>query len=262
MALEETALELNGLRTLNAGNRGPFTLDGTRTFIVGHTQVAVIDPGPADEAHTQAIVQALEHAQRVSILLTHGHPDHVGAVAQLAAELEHGEGGVRPDVRVLGSGHPLAEPLTPGTEIGTDAGTLIAHALPGHTADHTGFEWRERSVLFVGDHLLGEGSTTWVAEYLGCVGDYLESLDRVDALEAAVLMPTHGPPLLDPSETVARFRAHRLARLEQVATAMLAQPGADADDLVRAVYGASLPPGMTGAARASIEAMREHIAAH
>ncbi len=219
---------------------------------MGRRSVAIIDPGPDVDDHVRALVSAVQDADEVGILLTHGHADHAGSAARLAGELDapvHGPEGVTPVTRVLGD----------GDEVVTDDGTLVAIHTPGHTREHLAFHWPERSAVFVGDPLLGRGDTTWVAEYPGCVADYFESLERVAALDTAVLYPTHGPPLDDPAEALRRFGDHRRARIEEVREARAAHPDADADALVDVVYGDTVPRAMRGAARKSLEAVLHHL---
>ena len=135
-------------RVLNAGNRGPFTLDGTRSYLIGHEQVVVIDPGPDVEDHVRALSLALKDVPQVRILLTHGHGDHSGGAAALAQRLGS---------PVHGPASTPFSPLIEGTPIPTDAGHLIPIATPGHTRDHLAFFWPAAGALFVGDLLLGRG---------------------------------------------------------------------------------------------------------
>ena len=236
------------MRTLTANNPGLFTLDGTRTYVVGRAECAVIDPGPADDAHLAALLDLLAGAHRISVLLTHGHADHAAGAADLAE---------RAGATVWGSG-PGASPLAGGEAVSTDEGELVALATPGHTPDHLSFHWPAARAAFVGDLLLGRGDTTWVAEYPGCVRDYLESLDRLEALDLAVLHPAHGPDLTDPSADIARFREHRRERIRQVAHARARHPHGDLDVIVQDVYGGQIPSSMLGAARESVRAILDH----
>ncbi len=243
----------DGLRILNAGNRGLFTLDGTRTHLVGHREVAVIDPGPHDPIHVAVLIDELRDASRVRVLLTHGHDDHAGAARPLAEAL---------GCDVLGPGDTGTRPLRDAGLVPTDAGDLVAISTPGHAEQHLCYSWPARSAVFVGDLLLGEGDTTWVAGYSGCVEDYLDSLRRVQALAPEMLYPAHGPPLDRPNEAIERFRAHRLHRIDQVVRGLRETPGADAGALVDRIYGPSLPAGMVRAAVASVEALIEYAKAH
>ena len=235
------------LRWVDAGNAGPFTLEGTRSYIVGQRRVAVIDPGPALPSHVAALAAKVAGAESVVLLLTHGHPDHAGAAPALAARL--GAGILGASFRALGD----------QVAVDTDMGGLTALSTPGHARDHLVFHWQDQRVVFVGDLLLGAGETTWVGGYSGCVGDYLASLDRVESLGAGILLPAHGLPVFDPVSRLGRYRAHRRARVAQVERALAARPDASVDELLTEVYGESIPEGLLAAARGSLAAMIEHV---
>lgn len=238
------------LRSLLAPNPGPFTLDGTRTYIVGRDRPAVIDPGPDIESHVDALANAVSGASDVRILLTHGHGDHAGAASALAGRL---------GCPILGAGHPDARPLADGRATGTDAGELIALRTPGHSADHLAFHWPSRRALFCGDLLLGRGETTWIGEYEGCVADYLDSLERLRHLDLDVIHPTHGPAIEDVEATLDAYESHRRERIEQVAGALRERPDASAGELVEAIYGSEIPEGLEEAARRSVEVIVHHL---
>ncbi|MDT8370036.1 MAG: MBL fold metallo-hydrolase [Longimicrobiales bacterium] len=242
---------MDGLRSLRAENPGPFTLDGTRSWIVGSVDVAIVDIGPAVEPHLRAVAAAVRDAERVTLLLTHGHPDHAGGVDAFRK--------LRPDARVVGAGHPAADPLPAGERIATDAGDLVCLPTPGHTRDHLAFHHPERRTLFCGDLLLGEGETTWVAEYPGCVADYLTSLDRVEALDLATIHPAHGPVIDSPRATIDRYAAHREARIAEVRAARARWPSAGFDRIYDEVYASTVPEELRGAAEASLRALLHHV---
>ena len=221
--------------------------------MIGDRDVVVLDPGPDVDSHVRAILLAVEAADRVSIVLTHHHGDHSAAVPRLLERL---------DARVFGPpAPPVTDPLADGGTVDTDVGTLVAVHTPGHTRDHLCYHWPEARALFAGDLLLGSGSTTWVADYPGCVADYLASLDRVRSLAVDVIYPTHGPALTDPGEAVDRFEAHRRTRIEQVADALARAPDAVAQDLLEEVYGSALPEGMRSAALLSLDALVNYVRA-
>lgn len=237
---------------LNAGNAGPFTLDGTRTYRVGRRRVALVDPGPDVERHVRALVDWVGDADEVRVLLTHGHGDHAGAARSVAAALGariHGP------ATVDAVDHPLAD----GDAVETDQGALVAVHTPGHTPDHLCYHWPERAGLFAGDLLLGRGDTTWVADYPGCVADYLASLERIRTLTPAVIWPAHGPALTDVPAALLRFETHRRARIAQVADALEELPDASPSELLPIVYGGSLPPGMERAATLSLAALMDFV---
>jgi len=239
----------------NAGHAGPFTLDGTRTYRIGDRSTVVLDPGPDVVDHVRALLVWLEDAHDVRVVVTHGHRDHAGGARRLADALGvaiHGPAGV--------SGVDVA--LADGDAIATDEGTLVAFDTPGHAEHHLCYAWTERSAMFVGDLLLGQGDTTWVAEYTGCVADYLASLRKVRRSAPRVLYPAHGDPITDVPAALDRYEAHRLSRIRQVADALRAHPDASADELLAAVYGRALPSAMESAARSSLEALVEYVSTH
>lgn len=205
------------------------------------------------EDHVRALALAVSQASTVVVVVTHYHADHAAAAGTLAGLLGGAEVLGPPDVadvtRVLGDGDAVA----------TDAGSLVALQTPGHSKEHLCFSWPDESAVFVGDLLLGAGDTTWVAEYPGCVADYLASLDRLQEIGASVLYPAHGPPLEDPVEAIGRFRQHRLDRIGQVRTVLSGEPEADIDHLLDAVYGPRLPDHMRGAAARSIGALADYV---
>lgn len=214
--------------------------------------MAIIDPGPDVDTHVRALAFRAADAAEVCIVLTHGHSDHSGGARRLADDL---------GAEVFGPDglSEVTKPIGDGDGVDTDEGALVAVHTPGHTRDHLCFHWEARRAVFVGDLMLGHGDTTWVAEYPGCVEDYLQSLTRIDGLDADVLYPAHGPPLEEPRAAIRRFRDHRLDRIEQVRRARAAHPDASADELVHIVYGNTVPESMRGAARESLQAVLHHL---
>lgn len=204
------------------------------------------------ELHVRAVASSVSDAERVAIILTHGHADHAESAPRLAGEL---------GCEVFGP--PGAEGVTvtldDADRVETDEGALITVATPGHTRRHVCLHWPRRSALFAGDLLLGRGDTTWVAEYRGCVADYLSSLERVRSLAPKVIYPAHGPPLTDPANALDRFERHRRDRIRQVQEARAEHPHADLDELLDVVYGDTVPASKRGAARRSLEAVIAHL---
>jgi glyoxylase-like metal-dependent hydrolase (beta-lactamase superfamily II) len=241
-------------RVITAGNGGPLTLEGTRTYLVGDRTVAVIDAGPALDLHLKALRDAVRGAEAVAWVVTHGHGDHAPAARALAAETGAdlwGPAGVE----------GVTRPLADGDRVPTDAGDLIAIDTPGHARHHVGFHWPAARAFFAGDLLLGTGDSVWVGEYPGCVADYLASLERVRDLPVDVIHAAHGPTIDDPEGAIDRFAAHRRARIAQMETLMAARPGATTVELVDAIYGSSLPDGLRRAAEKSVAALEAHILA-
>ncbi len=248
------------MRIVRADNPSPMTLDGTRTFVIGRERPVVVDPGPDDPAHVEAVVAALEGRTPVAILLTHAHPDHAAAAAALArrtgAPVRMARGAL---------GWPFPAPrvdswIADGETVETDDGGLLAVATPGHAPEHLCFLWRgggapAGGALLAGDHFMGEGDTTLVAPPEGDLGAYLRSLDRVEALAPGIIHPAHGPAIPDPAAAVERYRAHRMQRIAQAEAALGAARRAGAAAMVDAVYGGGLHPALRPAAEESLRAI-------
>lgn len=217
------------IRRVTARNPGPFTFTGTGTYIVGRpgpgATVAVIDPGPADDAHLAALLTALDGQTVSHILVTHTHRDHAplsrplasatGAIILAAAPVsrphdtavaieEDDDDDFRPD-RILADGEVVTG----------DGWTLETMATPGHASNHIAFVLREENALFSGDHVMG-WSTTVVAPPDGDMVAYMKSLDAVIARDFATLWPTHGAPVTDPGPFLRAYRDHRLGREAQI----------------------------------------------
>ena len=219
---------------------------------MGERSIAVIDPGPDVQAHVRALVVAAAAADEVRVVLTHGHPDHAAAARPLADEL---------GAEVFGPEMPgiVDRVLHDGDAVETDHGTLVAVHTPGHTEDHLCFHLSAEGALFAGDLILGQGDTTWVAEYPGCVADYFDSLARLRAMDLAVIYPGHGPPLDDPADAIDRFERHRRERVAQVEDALASMSGDDIKDLLDFVYGDTIPSGLEGAAARSLGALVDYV---
>jgi glyoxylase-like metal-dependent hydrolase (beta-lactamase superfamily II) len=215
------------IRRVIANNPGPFTFTGTGTYIVGGgDSVVVIDPGPEDSAHLDAILAAVEGERVTHILITHHHLDHsplarplqekTGAVIYGCAvkELPAEDTGVRteagydrftPDISVCGGGQTIA-----GT-----GWTFEAIATPGHTSNHICYALAQERCCFTGDHIMG-WSTTVVTPPDGDMGAYVASLDLIKARNFKTLWPTHGPPITDVAHFIDEYKAHRFDRERQI----------------------------------------------
>lgn len=205
-----------------APNPGPYTGPGTNTWIVdAGPVVAVVDPGPDDDAHLAALEKRLAGKTVGVVLVTHSHPDHLPLAERFAAP-HHASVRRFPE---LGDGDIVR------------AGNLNLQALhtPGHSADHLAFLIPEDGAVFTGDLILGHGSSM-VTYPEGDVAAYLRSLDRLAALEPRILFPGHWDPVTEAKAKIEEYRRHRLEREEQILAEVRLRPGTAAE-LTRRVYG-------------------------
>lgn len=238
-------------------NPGPMTLDGTNTWILHAAttgEAVVVDPGPDDEQHLNAVLAAVDGlgARVVLTLLTHHHDDHVGGLERWQRMV---------DAPVRGAGH--GEPFTTGERIVVGDVELVALLTPGHTADSVSFVWPQERLLLTGDMILGRG-TTIVAHPDGDLGDYLSSLEVLLAAARehdASLGPAHGPTHPKAAPVIEYYREHRAERLQQVRDALDA--GArDAEDVAQAVVEtvyADVPRQVWPAAKATVQAQLAYL---
>jgi glyoxylase-like metal-dependent hydrolase (beta-lactamase superfamily II) len=235
------------VRRIVAPNPGPFTGPGTNTYLVGIDEVAVVDPGPDDPGHVDAIIGAAMRERVRWIVLTHTHADHWPATRRLAdatgAEvLAYGK---RLD---KGVDLTLDRAIDDGDTIeGTEFGLDVLHT-PGHAPNHLCFRLEEERVLFTGDTVLG-GTYSVVSPGLG--GDmtaYLATLARIERLRLTRICPGHGDVIDEPRATVQDYLAHRKEREGQVLRVLKAGP-ARIGDIVDVLYAAQdLQPKLVEAA--------------
>lgn len=238
-----------GLVIVRADNPGPMTLDGTRTYVVGTSRVAVIDPGPVDVDHLSRLYGAIAGRQVATVLLTHAHADHSGLARETSRALGVPVQASAETLEILGiDGIAVidGESVAPASDVG-----LVALRSPGHSRDHTTYFSEPGRWLFTGDLVLGEGSSA-ILHPDGSVTSCLSSLARLCALRPTKLLPGHGPPVHDGLEALERYRTHRLDREHQVVRA-LTSGARDIPAIREAVYG-TLPEGLIWAAEASIAA--------
>jgi glyoxylase-like metal-dependent hydrolase (beta-lactamase superfamily II) len=224
------------VRRVVANNPGLMTGPGTNTYLVGIDEVAVIDPGPDDERHVEAIVGASMRERVRWVLLTHTHPDHWPAAARLreqtGAEVaafgkfpKADEVDLRID-RVIGDGDTID-----GTEF-----RLEALLTPGHAPNHLCFVLEEERVLFTGDHVLNGTTTVVNPQRGGDMVQYLASLERLRKLRRiARICPGHGDVIDDPKAVLDEYVAHRKMRERQIVKALQAGP-AKINELVERLY--------------------------
>ena len=255
------------IRRVIARNPSPFTFHGTGTYIIGHGEVAIIDPGPALPEHVDALLDAVRGETITHILVTHTHRDHSPA-CQLLQQVcaapsyafgAHGAG--RDDVgSVVEEGGDYE--FTPDHVV-TD-GTIIQGLnwsaecvyTPGHTSNHVCYQLRETKTLFSGDHVMG-WSTSVIVPPDGDMGRYLTSLEKLLTRDDAVYWPTHGPSVDDPKTLVRALIQHRQEREQQILTC-LRQGLNKIDQMLPRMY-PELPERMTPAAARSTLAALLHL---
>lgn len=214
------------VRRVLARNPSPFTYTGTQTYLVGDGgDVAVIDPGPDEAEHLDALIEAVGDAKVSAILCTHTHRDHSPAAAPLAkrtgapiigcAALTLQDDGPRADAAF----DPTYRPdrvLADGEAVSGDGWTLVAVATPGHTSNHLCFALPETGALFTGDHVMG-WSTSVISPPDGDMTAYLESLGKLyDRLQDRIYFPAHGPCVEKPRQLVRGMIGHRRQREKQI----------------------------------------------
>ncbi len=252
------------IRRVLARNASPFSYTGTQTYIVGHGDVAVIDPGPYgdDPAHVGELVRILEGERIVAIVCTHTHRDHSPAAAPLkaatgapiigCAPLMLSDDGPRADAgfdptyapdRVLEDGEQLSGPET------GDAWTLTAVHTPGHTSNHLCYALEEEKALFSGDHIMG-WSTTVVSPPDGDMADYMRSLQLLIDRDDAIYYPAHGKPVDNPQRLARGMMGHRKQREGQILRLIERGVGA-IPDMVAEMY-KGIDPRLHGAAGRSV----------
>ena len=256
-----------GLRRILAPNPSPMTFRGTNTYLLGETEIAVIDPGPRDRAHLDAILGALRPGQRIThVLVTHAHLDHSPLARDLAAAtgapvLAHGDARAGRSAvmeRLVAEGlsgggegvdhdfRPDVE-LADGAEIAGAGWRLLALHTPGHLGNHMCFALGE--TLFTGDLVMGWASSI-VSPPDGDLGDFMRSCARLAARRWDRFHPGHGAPVLEPAARLDWLLAHRRQREAQILAALDERPG-NAADLARRIY-ADTPPALLPAATRNV----------
>lgn len=257
------------VRRVIAPNPGPFTFTGTCSYIVGRGEVAVIDPGPADEAHLATLLAALCGERVTRILVTHTHKDHSpgaralgratgapvwGCAAHIPAK-DHPSG--RLDASHDTDYAPDVE-MRDGDALRGAGFTLTAVHTPGHASNHLCFALHEEAALFSGDHVMA-WSTTVVAPPDGDMAAYMASLERLGARNEEVYYPGHGAPALSARRYVRGLAAHRRQR-ENAILARVREGDGDIATIVSRIY-AGLDPRLVRAASLSVLAHLQDMTA-
>lgn len=260
------------VRRLTANNPGPFTFHGTNTYLVGDRTLVVIDPGPDDDSHFEALIRAIGGRDVSHILVTHTHVDHSPLAARLkgvtgaqilaegphrpARELHLGE--INP---LDASGDQSFDPdlrLSHGDVVQGSGFALEAVFTPGHTANHMAFALAGTGMLFSGDHVMA-WATSIVAPPDGAMADYMASLDLMLARPETVYFPGHGGPVHKAHEFVRALRTHRRMR-EAAILARIRAGDRTIPQIVSVIY-RDTDPRLHGAAALSVLAHLEDLVA-
>lgn len=240
------------VRLILAPNPSPMTFTGTNTYLFGNKNICVIDPGPDDDQHLTAILNAIEPGQQISaILCTHAHLDHTplsaalqeasGAPTYAFGTAFEGESARMSDLRagsLLGGGEGIDANFVPnirladGDKVKLGDTQIEAIWTPGHLSNHMCFRSKDR--VFSGDHVMG-WATSMISPPDGDLEAFMASLVKLKSPHDRVFYPGHGSPVLDPSRRIEELFQHRLARETQILEALAEGPG-NARDLAQRIY--------------------------
>ena len=254
------------IRRVLVNNPSPYTFKGTNSFIVGTGKVAVVDPGPDDDAQLAALLEAVKGETVTYILVTHSHADHSPLAKRLkaatgATTLAYGAveapptSGLRLDASI-DHGFVPDQRLGDGDAVSGPGWTLEALFTPGHMSNHMCFALKEEQALFAGDHVMA-WATSVIAPPDGDMGQYFASLRKLLDRDDQVYHPGHGPSKRDPLPLVRGYLAHRRMR-EEAIRARVAQGARSVGEIVASIY-ADVDPKLHGAAALSTTAHLDHL---
>lgn len=257
-----------GLRRITAPNPSPMTYHGTNSYLLGEGEVAVIDPGPDDPRHLEAILAALAPGERIgAILITHSHKDHSplarplskrsGAAVLAAGPSDWGRSDVMTRLaaaEALGGGEGVDAAFAPDEQIAQGSmiqgrwGEITALETPGHMANHLSFAWRD--VLFTGDLVMG-WSSSLVSPPDGDMGAFMASCRKLQRRNDRIFYPGHGDPVTAPRDRLEALLAHRVLREQQILSALSHIGPATAAELAAHIY-TELAPALLPAAQRNV----------
>ena len=245
-----------GIARVLAHNPSAFTYYGTQTYLIGESQVAVIDPGPDQPDHLEALERAIGGRPVAAIMCTHTHRDHSPASRPLAemtgapiigcAPLALETVGPRADAAFDGDYQP-ERILADGDAVQVDDQSITAVATPGHTSNHLCFAYGD--ALLTGDHVMG-WSTTVVVPPDGDMAEYIRSLDKLRRRDDRIYYPAHGPAVTNPQQYVRHLVGHRMQREKQILT-LVGEKRRPIPDIVANAY-PGLDPRLVTAAGGSV----------
>ena len=259
-----------GLRRLLCPNPSPMTYRGTNTYLLGTTEIAVIDPGPDDPLHLEAILDAIGLSARImQIIVTHSHLDHsplsralaqkTGAPVLAFGDATAGRSAIMSALAqsgLAGGGEGIDHAFRPdqilqeGDQVTGEGWSLEVLHTPGHLGNHISLAWGE--ACFTADHVMGWASSL-VSPPDGDLTDFMASCRKMAARNWSVFYPGHGAPILDPNARLDWLISHRLEREAQIRAA-LETGSATAQKLAAAIY--------TDVAPALLPAAERNVFAH
>ena len=223
------------VRRVVAPNPGVMTGPGTNTYLLGNEAVAVLDPGPAEQSHIDAILDAAGDRIRW-IVVTHTHPDHSPAWKAIAeATGARVMGGAPPDDMFQDETFAPDQVLIHDDVLTTQEFTLRAVHTPGHVGNHFCFFLEEEHMMFAGDHIMN-GSTVVIIPPSGDMKAYIESLQLLMKYPLQYIAPGHGDVIHDSAAEVENLIRHRLGREQKVVDGLHQLRRATLDQLVEVVY--------------------------
>ena len=256
-----------GLRRIVANNPSPMTYRGTNTYLLGETDIAVIDPGPASSSHLEAILDAIQPGQKIThIIVTHSHNDHSPLSRPLAQRcgapvlaFGNATAGRSPVMQALSAssciagGEGIDTDFTPDITVHDrqtiwgDGWSLKALHTPGHIGNHLCFAWKD--ACFTADTVMA-WSSSLVSPPDGDLTDFMASCRRLQEQNWRVFYPGHGPAVTDPAKRLKWLIQHRQTREAEILENLSEAP-ATARDLAAAIY-VETPPALLGAATRNV----------
>lgn len=268
----EAVAVANDVCRITAANSGPFTFHGTNSYLIGSETLALIDPGPDEDAHLAALLNAIGTRKLNHIFVTHTHRDHSPLTTKLVAATGAKTYAFGPHIaaRELGTGETnyldssadydfMPDILVKhGDIIAGDGWSIEGVFTPGHTANHMAFSLRGTGILFSGDHVMA-WATSIVAPPDGSMDAYMKSLDVLIKRDDSLYFPGHGGPVRNPDQYVRALRSHRLLR-ESAILSRLRKGDRTIADIVKVIYRRT-DPRLHGAAALSVFAHLERLIA-
>lgn len=224
------------VRRITAPNTGPMTGPGTNTYIVGDKKVAVIDPGPADQSHIDAILRTCGDKLHW-VLATHTHRDHSPAAKALADATGAAVMGnkLSDNDGFQDDSFAPQRSFTHDECFATDEFSVRALYTPGHVDNHLCYLVEEDGLLLTGDHIM-QGSTVVIIPPHGDMKDYIDSLTLLLDYPLRALGPGHGHMIENPQQEIQGLIEHRLGREAKVIKVLGEHGSGTLDDLTPLVY--------------------------